>query len=575
MISIGSVLDRKYEVIKVLGQGGMSRVYLCRNNRLGNLWAIKEVKKELQCQMGFLAEPNILKKLNHSGIPRIIDIFYENNNLYIVEDYIEGQTLENLIDKEGSLDDIKACEIALELCEILAYLHSFEPPIIYRDLKPSNVMITPKNEVKLIDFGISRVYKESKSTDTIYMGSKGYAAPEQYGLSQSNIRTDIYGLGTTMYFMLMGNPPDGFTKPLNDNEYADVNNELKKIVMKAMQIEQSNRYADVSAMKSEIIEFLQVCSKTRVLNFEIRHESDITKTLLLSKTRAQGDYKNSDNEDRTEKKEETTFFNGLNNTSDFVKYDNKDEKTKVVNKKIKKGNKKAAVLLIIFIVAAGVLFSLAKLKGNDLKTVKNADTKANVSNNESENKSVQNSDENEKKQEPVIKDSNTQGYINKNAPLVVKDLSSNEQAVKGNGKAKGKKKHNKDYEEVTNAYDIVYELKPPAAETKFNGKFSISFAFIELKEDEIAAYLLVENKTGKDIGIDLESTQLINDSGEYVNANNDGNTISIPSSDNVQKVKVMFDSLNINTNNIFLNTIIDSDGSSYEGGNISLKVGIK
>lgn len=282
MLSIGYILDGRYEVIKVLGSGGMGTVYLCRNNRLGNLWALKEVAGEVKEYMDLLAEPNILKKLNHTGIPRIVDIFFENDSLYIVEDYIEGDTLEALVKKNGRLEFSRICEIATELCSIIEYLHSFSPPIIYRDLKPSNVMVTVRGSIVLIDFGISRTYKSGKDGDTIFMGSKGYAAPEQYGKAQSCRQTDIYGLGATMYFMTMGEVPQHSMGLSEDEDTSVMDEGLRKIILKAMQTDASLRYSSVKEMKSDIMSLMNKYGKTSVI------ESGIPGAETYGKSRPSG-----------------------------------------------------------------------------------------------------------------------------------------------------------------------------------------------------------------------------------------------------------------------------------------------
>ena len=137
MLNIGCIIEEKYEVIKVLGSGGMGTVYLCKNIRLGNLWAIKEIKKENNTNIDILSEPNILKELNHPGIPRIVDIFYIDDNLYMVQDFIDGQTLKEYIEEKGTLDTKSTCKIISNICDIIEYLHSIDPPIIHRDLKPA------------------------------------------------------------------------------------------------------------------------------------------------------------------------------------------------------------------------------------------------------------------------------------------------------------------------------------------------------------------------------------------------------------------------------------------------------
>lgn len=261
MLKEGHLLDGKYQVIKVLGQGGMGTVYLCKNIRLEKLWAIKEIKSD----MDLTAEPNILKNLKHTGIPNIIDIFCEEDNLYIVEDYIEGNTLENIVKASKSLSKDKLSKYALALCDIITYLHSFKPPVIYRDMKPSNIIITPEDKVVLIDFGISRLYKEDKNSDTIYMGSRGYAAPEQYGMGQSGIQTDIYGLGAVIYFMASGRAPLNITEPFKDESYINADAELKKIIEKCMQINPELRYSSVDMLKSELESYMRYDDNTKIM----------------------------------------------------------------------------------------------------------------------------------------------------------------------------------------------------------------------------------------------------------------------------------------------------------------------
>lgn len=261
MLKEGHLLDGKYQVIKVLGQGGMGTVYLCKNTRLEKLWAIKEIKSD----MDLTAEPNILKNLKHTGIPNIIDIFCEEDNLYIVEDYIEGNTLENIVKASKFLSKDKLSKYALALCDIITYLHSFKPPIIYRDMKPSNIIITPEDKVVLIDFGISRLYKEDKNSDTIYMGSRGYAAPEQYGMGQSSIQTDIYGLGAVIYFMASGRAPLNIAEPFKDENYINADAELKKIIEKCMQINPKLRYSSVDMLKSELESYMRYDDNTKTM----------------------------------------------------------------------------------------------------------------------------------------------------------------------------------------------------------------------------------------------------------------------------------------------------------------------
>ncbi|QAA32969.1 serine/threonine-protein kinase [Clostridium manihotivorum] len=255
MLATGYILDNKYKIIKLLGKGGMGTVYLCENIRLNNLWAIKETKRNDKLDMNLLSEANILKKLNHPGIPRVVDVFYENDFVYMVEDYVEGQTLFDYINSKDISDLEGIVAITLQVCDIIKYLHSFTPAIIYRDLKPSNIMITKENSINLIDFGISRIYKFDKDTDTVLMGSSGYAAPEQHGSMQSCMQTDIYGIGMVMYFMVTKKVPFSGAEPLIDENYGNaISRKLVKIIQKCVQVNIKDRYSSVLELKNELVE---------------------------------------------------------------------------------------------------------------------------------------------------------------------------------------------------------------------------------------------------------------------------------------------------------------------------------
>lgn len=203
------VLESRYKILKTLGSGGMGTVYLAESLSLGTLWAIKAIDKKKNKSYDLLAEPNILKKLNHPALPRIVDIIQDDDYLYVIEDYIEGIPLDKQLQVQKSFDEATVIEWAKQLCKVLLYLHGQKPnPIIYRDMKPSNIIVGSDNRSKLIDFGIAREYKSDSGSDTSYMGTRGYAAPEQYGTSQTDERTDIYSLGVTMYHLLTGKNPN-------------------------------------------------------------------------------------------------------------------------------------------------------------------------------------------------------------------------------------------------------------------------------------------------------------------------------------------------------------------------------
>ena len=209
----GTILSGKYVIESVIGQGGMSNVYLARDVRLGKRWAVKEISPYTchnysQVSETLISEAEILTRLDHPSLPRIVDIFFFFFSLIIAMDYIRGRNLSDLLRDRGLFDESQVVRWGIELAGVLSYLHSQKPPIIYRDMKPSNIMIKEDGKLMLIDFGTAREYSETGSEDTLCLGTRGYAAPEQYGGSgQSDVRTDIYGLGVTLYHLLTGRDP--------------------------------------------------------------------------------------------------------------------------------------------------------------------------------------------------------------------------------------------------------------------------------------------------------------------------------------------------------------------------------
>ena len=211
MAERGTIIEGKYEVLKLIGKGGMSKVYLAMDKNLNKQWAIKEIERKAYDKnnevvvASAMAEANMMKKLDYPSLPRIVDIIEKENVIYVVMDYIEGETLSSVLSKEGAQPQEVVIEWAKELCRVLDYLHTQNPPIIYRDMKPANIMLQPNGNIKLIDFGIAREYKEQNLADTVSLGTKGYAAPEQFGgKGQTDARTDVYCLGVTLYHLLTG-----------------------------------------------------------------------------------------------------------------------------------------------------------------------------------------------------------------------------------------------------------------------------------------------------------------------------------------------------------------------------------
>lgn len=248
MTEVGYVIDGKYEILKEIGRGGMSIVYLAMDKHLNKQWAVKEIRKKGNGKNdevvvnSLLAEANMMKKLDHPSLPRIVDIIDNGVTIYVVMDYIEGESLDKILSEYGAQPEDLVINWAKQLCDALSYLHSQKPPIIYRDMKPANVMLKPEGNIKIIDFGIAREYKEQNLADTTVLGTKGYAPPEQYS-GQTDPRSDIYAVGMTMHHLLTG------IDPRNGEPYASVrqwNPELSEgveiIIDKCVEPASENRY---------------------------------------------------------------------------------------------------------------------------------------------------------------------------------------------------------------------------------------------------------------------------------------------------------------------------------------------
>jgi serine/threonine protein kinase len=252
----------RYRLLARIGEGGFGTVYKASDrDRHGKLVAIKEInmatlstQKKIEVTDTFNREINLLSSLKHRNLPRIHDQFIDPEHWYIVMDYIEGETLEDLLARspKGRLPLRQAVRIGITLCNVLSYLHNQSPPIIYRDVKPSNIMLTPWGHLYLIDFGIARRYRFDQVRDTGPLGSPGYAAPEQYGRAQTTPRTDIYGLGATLQTLLTGLEP---LEIRTQGIPADVriHRKLQALITQMMDPESARRPESMSKVREALI----------------------------------------------------------------------------------------------------------------------------------------------------------------------------------------------------------------------------------------------------------------------------------------------------------------------------------
>ena len=213
----GTLFAQRYRILDQVGEGGFGVIYKAEDlDQRHRFVAIKQInlsrlspQQMIEATDSFNREVGYLSQLKHNDIPRIHDYFTNPEHWYVVMDYIAGETLEDQLEKarSGRFPTQKVLDIGIALCDVLGYLHAQRPPIVFRDVKPANIMLTKTGRIYLIDFGIARHYTPDQTRDTAPLGSLGYAAPEQYGKAQTTAQTDIYGLGTTLQTLLTGKEP--------------------------------------------------------------------------------------------------------------------------------------------------------------------------------------------------------------------------------------------------------------------------------------------------------------------------------------------------------------------------------
>ncbi len=260
MLEIGSLVDGKYKILNKVGQGGMSVVYLAMNEKANKQWAVKEVRKDgikdfEIVKQGLVVETDMLKRLSHPYLPSIIDVIEDQDTFLIVMDYIQGNPLNKALEEYGAQPQEYVIEWAKQLCDVLGYLHTRTPAIIYRDMKPSNIMLKPDGNITLIDFGTAREYKDKNVADTTCLGTVGYAAPEQFGgMGQTDARTDIYCLGATLYHLVTGRNPS--EPPYEILPIRQVNpalsSGLERIIQKCTQRNPEDRYQSCAELMYDL-----------------------------------------------------------------------------------------------------------------------------------------------------------------------------------------------------------------------------------------------------------------------------------------------------------------------------------
>lgn len=273
MIGPGTVLDGRYELLELLGEGGMGQVFKARHNRLGKIFAVKSLRhlspdpaEQAKFLAAFETEARTLAELDHPALARVSDFFEVGNIHFLVMEFIDGRTLSRVVElAPKNLSQRRVVQWALELCEVLHYLHTREQPVIVRDLKPENIMIDGKRRLRLIDFGISKRMQPGEGTRDIIkgMGTAEYAPLEQYGSSTTDQRSDIYAMGATLYFLLTEiAPPPAWKRasegvePRRPSEVnSTVTSDFEQLVLKMMALKKEHRPQSVAEV-SQILKSL-------------------------------------------------------------------------------------------------------------------------------------------------------------------------------------------------------------------------------------------------------------------------------------------------------------------------------
>jgi serine/threonine protein kinase len=258
-----SQLRGRYLILQLVGQGGMAAVYRATNLKSNATVAIKEMSQdgltptELKESLeSFRFEAVTLQRLRHPNLPRVYESFSENTRHYLVMDYISGKTLEQHQQAQGggALPEAEVLRWAEQITSVLGYLHSQRPPIIFRDLKPSNIMLAVDGQIKLIDFGIARVFAPGRSRDTQVLGTPGFAPPEQYGKAQTDARADVYALGCTLYQLLTGYDPGTtpFNLPPLHTRNPSVSPAVERALERATKLSRDERYPSMQAFADDL-----------------------------------------------------------------------------------------------------------------------------------------------------------------------------------------------------------------------------------------------------------------------------------------------------------------------------------
>lgn len=254
----GQIIDRKYRLLKQIDESSYYKEFLGVNEKLNQSCKIQAFKKDITGALpisGIITTAKLLKSLDHPNIPQVVDVIDWYRHLFIVMDYVDGQTLQSILDEFGPQREQTVIGWAKQIAEILIYLSYQNPPVIHRNIKPKNLILSLNGIIKLMDFSIARQYVYGATVDKCTLGTAGFAAPEQFGGAQTDCRTDIYGLGMTMYCLLTGrNPAErSFVKiPIREIN-PNLSKDIEYIIEKCTRSNPAQRYQSPFELKQDLI----------------------------------------------------------------------------------------------------------------------------------------------------------------------------------------------------------------------------------------------------------------------------------------------------------------------------------
>lgn len=265
----GEIILLKYKILRILKDAEDSCIFLVEHIDLNSYWIIKKVHV---ISDKYLKEVELLKGIKHVNVPLLVDVKIEEDALYLVREYIDGMTLDQYIQEKGQINEIEGIQLGIALCKIIEFFHNFPQPIIIRDIKPNNIIIAKDGTLKLIDFSIAKHYEAAAIRDTEYLGTRGFAAIEQFGIikhAKSDMQTDVFGIGATLYYLFtqkdLGKPPYAFE--LLTVCRKDLSESLEQILKKACQLKKEDRFRTVGTMREALTALVEVPKQMTLKDF--------------------------------------------------------------------------------------------------------------------------------------------------------------------------------------------------------------------------------------------------------------------------------------------------------------------